>query len=374
MGREHEVTFDPTTRLRDAPNVGHNRWHESIPPILEIVPGDSVTMDVRDGFDGQITPGMAGGDMAMVSLAANHPLTGPILVKGAQPGDLLQVDILDIEPRPSRRNGFTAILPGFGLLRERFPEPYLVHWRLAEDGWAESEQIPGVRIPGAPFCGIIGVAPDPALRLEITERETRLGRTGATVALPEATEAIPDDDRIAREGLRTIPPRENGGNLDVKLLRAGATAFLPVFVEGALFSVGDLHYAQGDGEVCGSAIEMAGRVRLRLDLHKGEAGRKGVRGLQLITSPRQHALGLQPRRFIVTSGICVEKGVNYSEDITVAARRAVESMIAELGTRGLRSEQAYVLCSVAADLAISQAVDLPNVLVTAMLPLDIFTD
>lgn len=367
MSRDHIIRLNAKGRLADQPGTGHNRWHEEIPPSIEIEPGDSVLMDVRDGFDGQISPTSVAADLAEVSFAANHPLTGPIFIKGAEPGDLLQIDILEVQPDPFEGVGFTAIVPGFGLLRETFREPYLVHWRFHEDGYAVSDQIPGVRIPGDAFCGIIGVAPDSGLRAEIIEREAKLASTGAVVALPSPIEAVPTDDWIARDGLRTIPPRENGGNLDVKLLRAGSTAFLPVFVPGALFSLGDLHYAQGDGEVCGSAIEMCGRAHVRFQLRRGEGARRGIRDLQIVAS-------VAPRRHFVTTGVCVERGVNYSEDMTIAARRALENMIEHLQTQGFDAQQAYVICSAAVDLSISQAVDLPNVMVSAMLPMDIFTE
>jgi formamidase len=374
VSREHVISVEARTRLAAQPGTGHNRWHEDVPPLIEVEPGDSVLMDTRDGFDGQLQTGSQAADLLRVSLAANHPLTGPVFVKGAEPGDLLQIDILEVQPDPFEGVGFTAILPGFGLLRETFREPYLVHWRFQGEEYAESDQIPGVRIPCNAFCGIIGVAPDAALRAEIAEREASLAETGAVVALPDPSEAVPGVGRIAQEGLRTIPPRENGGNLDAKQLRAGARAFLPVFVPGALFSAGDLHFSQGDGEVCGSAIEMRGRVRLRFTVRKGEAARSRVRDLQVITAGRERSMnGDEPRRHFMTTGICVEKGRNYSEDLTVAARRAVENMISHLGTWGLDEQQAYVLCSAAADLAVAEAVDLPNVMVSALLPLDIFT-
>jgi formamidase len=373
VSREHVISVEARARLAEQPGTGHNRWHEDVPPIIEVEPGDSVVMDARDGFDGQLQTGSRSADLLSVSLAANHPLTGPVFVKGAEPGDLLQVDILDVQPDPFEGVGFTAILPGFGQLRERFREPYLVHWRFHGGDYAESDEIPGVRIPCNAFCGIIGVAPDPTLRTEVTEREATLSQSGALVALPDPTDAVPSGGRIAQEGLRTIPPRENGGNLDAKQLRAGATAFLPVFVPGALFSAGDLHFAQGDGEVCGSAIEMRGRVRLRFALRKGEASRHGVRNLQVITAgPERGMNGGESRRHFMTTGICVEGGRNYSEDLTVAARRAVENMISHLGTWGLDEQQAYVLCSAAADLAVAEAVDVPNVMVSALLPLDVF--
>jgi formamidase len=174
--------------------------------------------------------------------------------------------------------------------------------------------------------------------------------------------------------LRTIPPRETGGNIDIKQLTPGVSLLLPVYVEGALFSTGDVHYAQGDCEACGTAIEMRSAVHVQFRLHKGEAQRRGIRDLQFFRDdyfgPPELAT---PRRFVATSGISVTKeGENRSEDLTLAARNALLNMIEYLGTRGYDRQQAYALCSVAVDLRISQVVDVPNFIVTALLPLDIF--
>jgi formamidase len=185
---------------------------------------------------------------------------------------------------------------------------------------------------------------------------------------------VPDDATIAGEAWRTIPPRETAGNIDIKQLSPGATILLPVYAEGALVSTGDVHFAQGDCEACGTAIEMRSRVHIRFNVRKGEAERKGIRDLQFyrdgyFTAPEMAA----PRRFFATTGISVGKdGVNESENLTVAARNALLNMIEHLETRGFSRQQAYALCSVAVDLRISQTVDVPNLLVSALLPLDIF--
>ncbi len=374
MPREHVIAVDPFKRLFEESGSGHNRWHEAIPPILEIEPGDLVVADLRDGFDGQFGPDATSADVRRVSFLANHPLAGPIFVKGAMPGDLLQVDVLGIEADPFQQRGVTAIIPGFGLLREQFPEPYLLHWRLNGNEYAESDELPRVRIRCQPFCGVMGVAPSPALRRAIIERETVLAREGGIAMLPDPTDAVPSGEPYATEGLRTIPSRENGGNIDVKQLTPGASILFPVHVPGALFSVGDPHYAQGDGESCGSALEMQARARLRFTLHKGEAERRGVRELEFFRDEYFAPPNLAtPGRFYATTGFCVSRsGVNDVENLTLAARNALTKMVAHLVTRGFTPEQAYVLCSVAVDLRVSQAVNLPNVLVSALLPLDIF--
>ncbi|HEX6508954.1 MAG TPA: acetamidase/formamidase family protein, partial [Chloroflexota bacterium] len=270
--------------------------------------------------------------------------------------------------------GYTAQVPGFGFLRDCFPEPFLVHWQLTGKQYAESEQLPGVRIRYQPFPGVIGVAPSRALREQAQRREEELLNRGGFVALPDAEKAVPAGGPAAEHGLRTLPPRENGGNLDIKQLTPGASLLFPVWVEGANFSTGDVHYAQGDCEACGTAIEMRSVVHVQFALHEGAAERRKVRDVQFFRddyfSPPELAA---PRRFYATTGMSVTKeGENRSEDLTLAARNALLNMIDYLGTRGYSPQQAYALCSVAVDLRISQVVDVPNFIVTAVLPLDIF--
>ncbi len=366
-----QIAIDPELRLRDEPRTGHNRWHESVPPAIVVADGETVVLDTRDGFDGQVTSDLTPGTFDRLSFLPNHPMTGPVYIRGAEAGDVLEVQVVDIEPDPFDHYGFTVIAPGFGLLHEQFPDPFIAHWNLVGREYAESPQVPGVRIPFAPFCGIMGVAPDSRFRLEVTRREMELAGRGATVMLPDAREAVPADAVIGAEGLRTIPPRENGGNLDVKQLTPGSSIFLPVYVKGALFSVGDVHFAQGDGESCGSAIEMRARVTLRFRVHHGGVAQKHDFAPVFTTT-------VQPSRpaarQVGTIGLSVEAGENHSEDLTVAARRAVQSLIAYLQRSGYSAEQAYVIASVAADLKVSQVVDVPNVSVSAVLDLDIFHD
>ncbi|TDD28091.1 acetamidase/formamidase family protein [Actinomadura sp. KC06] len=368
----HEIRIDPAKPLREDPGTGHNRWHHGIPPVLRCEPGDEVVMGTRDAFDGQFGPSSTAEAVAAADLGVVHPLTGPVFVEGAEPGDLLEVEILDVAPDAF---GFTAQAPGFGFLRDDFPEPYLVRWTIA-DGWATSDDLPGVRIPGAPFMGTIGLPPGPAALSRITAREQAAVDAGGIAMPPSAEGAVPSDPEIAATGLRTVPPREQGGNVDIKQLTGGTSLFLPVDAPGGLFSAGDAHFAQGDGEACGTAIEMRATLRVRFAVHKGEAREKGITSprfsrTEYWTSPEYAA----PRRFYATTGMPVSRdgGTVVSEDVTLAARNALLNMIDHLGERGWTRQQAYAICSVAVDLKISQLVDVPSVLVSAFLPLDIFS-
>jgi formamidase len=363
------IELDYTKQCADEPDKGHNRWHPDIPPAVEAEPGEEVVLQTRNALDMQLTPYSKADDLLKVDLNLVHPLTGPVYVKGAAPGDLLEVTILNIEPA---RWAFTTIIPGFGFLRDQFTQPFIVHWSIA-DGYAESADLPGVRVPGAPFMGVIGVAPSRRLRQEILLREDELRRRGGAVLGPDPKGAVPAWEPVASEGLRTVPPRENGGNLDIKQLSAGTRLLLPVFTEGALFSAGDAHFAQGDSECCGTAIEMDCALHVSFQVRKGEAARRNLRFPTFerddyFISPEMAA----PRRFLATTGMCIADGVNESENATLAARNALLNMIALLTERGWSREQAYCICSVAVDLKISELVDVPNFVVSAFLPLDIF--
>jgi formamidase len=374
MPQEHVVSIDPSKPLGEEPGTGHNRWHEDIEPVVEVDPGDTVVYETRDAFDGQLNRESTAEDVGNLDLSGVHPLTGPVFVKGAQPGDLLEVKLVAVEADPWEQWGYTVEVPGFGFLRDEFPEPYIVHWRLHGNEYAESEQLPGVRIRCNPHPGVLGLAPSAELRQRATEREGALAERGGFALLPDPEGAVPTDEAIAREGLRTIPPRETAGNIDIKQLSPGTTVLLPVYAEGGLVSTGDVHYAQGDCEACGTAIEVRTRVHLRFGIRKGEAERRGIQDLQFFrddyfTPPELAA----PRRFFATTGIGVHKdGKNESEDLSLSAKNALLNMIEHLETRGFDRQQAYALCSVAVDLRISQVVDVPNLLVSALLPLDIF--
>lgn len=223
--------------------------------------------------------------------------------------------------------------------------------------------------------GTIGLAPSRKLMAEIVARESETLDRGGFVLPPDPTDAVPAGEPIASEALRTIPPRENAGNVDIKHLAAGTRLLMPVWVEGGLFSAGDAHFAQGDCETCGTAIEMNATLRVRLDLRKGLAAQRAIRDLQFerddyLVPPEYQA----PRRFFATTGLSVRKdGRGESEDVTVAARNALLNMIDHLVAEyGYSRQQAYAICSVAVDLKISEVVDVPNFVVSAFLPLEIF--
>jgi formamidase len=327
--------------------------------VASVDPGAEVTFEIRDSRDGTITRSSNHDDLlATPSLA--HPLTGPLEVRGAQPGDVLDVEILGYQTDDF---GWTAIWPGSGWLGDLFERPFLARWEL--DGKrARSEQLPGVAAPAGPFAGVIGVAPSRELFERARRREAELAARGAQFDLPTTELAFPPE---AADGLRTFPPRENGGNMDIRDLVAGARLWLPVFVPGALLSIGDLHFAQGDGEVCIAAIETGGTATVRVTLAH-EAPR--------LRFPAWEAPPRPGRRYFATTGIPLDDdGRNADRDLNLATRRALIELLDWLtATRGLSREAAYVLMSVAAELRISEVVDAPNALVSAALPLDVFEE
>lgn len=296
----------------------HCRWDQSIAPLVTVEPGDIVELETKEASDGQIVPGSSVDVLNTLDFSVIHPLTGPVAVVGAQPGDTLEVEVLDIRPKAW---GWTGILPGFGLLADDYPDPYLKVWEL-QDGYTYFK--PGIRILLEPFCGVMGVAP-----------------------------AEPGS-------LDTIPPRLNGGNIDIKQLVRGSKLLLPVLYPTALFSLGDTHAAQGDGEVCGTAIEGPMIVTVRFGLHKGMR----IPELQYST-PGSAVERANTKGYYVTTG--------HSPNLYESAQKAVRNMIAHL-TRNydLTRHEAYALCSVTVDLRISEIVDAPNWIVSAFLPLDIF--
>jgi formamidase len=356
------------TPLREQPGRGHNRWHPDIAPGLRVQRGATVELDCIDAVDTQVKPGMKHEDVLTCDLSRAHPLTGPVYVEGAEPGDLLSVKVEKIETDDT---AFTMILPGVGYLRDVFTKPFLVHWEL-KDGFARSEQIPGVRIPGAPFMGVMGVAPSHELLRTINTREADLAARGGFVLPPNPTNALPADPQIASNAFSTIAPHENGGNFDIKQLIAGSTLYLPVYVPGALFSVGDTHFAQGDGETCVTAVETSSRFTATFDVIKGEARRRGLSDPEFSCPP--HPDDNPKRGYYGTTGIPVRKdGRAEAEDLNVCCRNALMNMINYMVARhNLSPEQAYCVSSVAANLRISNVVDVPNFVVSAFLPLDIF--
>ncbi len=369
---KHLISIERAVPLAECPHEGHNRWHPDIAPMIHLRDGDEAEIHTRDSFDCQIVESMRSADLASANIGRAHPLTGPVFVEGTAPGDLLAVDILDVI---SHDVGFTVIVPGFGFLRDLFTAPHLVHWEMRE-GFAVSSELPGVRIPGAPFFGVMGLAPSHELLRRINEREQCLNKAGGAVFLPDADMAVPADPAIANEALRTISPHETGGNLDIKQFVKGTTVYLPVYEEGALFSVGDAHFAQGDGESCGSAIETSAVLHARFRVLKGEAVRRSQRDVSFGNEGMTREPLDSSRRFYATTGTCItDGGENLSEDLSLATRNALLNMIDYIGDRfGYSRENALALASVAVNLRISQIVDVPNLTVSAFLPLEIFDE
>jgi acetamidase/formamidase len=297
----------------------HHGWSPDQPPFLTLDSGNEITVATVDASGGQLVPGSTAASVGAMDFDRVNPISGPVHVNGARPGDVLQVDILAVEPGTF---GWTAIIPGFGLLADRFAEPWLHIWELDGGAAVFTDRI---RVPLQPFCGILGVAP-----------------------------AAPGRHSV-------IPPRRVGGNLDTRQLGPGTTLYLPVEVDGALFGVGDTHAAQGDGEVCGTAIEGSMTVSLRLSVR---------RDLDIDT-PEFDVHGPLERAGAAAAGYHATTGIG--PDLLGATRQSVLRMIAYLERhRGLTAEAAYALCSVAVDLRISEVVDAPNWVVSAFLPQDLF--
>jgi formamidase len=369
MMRVREFHFDVRRSLLSDPSTGHNRMHPDIEPVASVVPGDLVSIDLRDGFDAQIGRDSTVDDVVRLDLVRGHAMTGPFEVEGAEPGDLLDVEIVGIEPS---NFGYTIVMPGIGLLGHRLTRHFFVKWHL-EDGVARSDDLPGIAVRGSPFLGVVAVAPSAELVATATERERALMTPDRLVMLPDPTRAVPAYGPPATEGLRTLPPRENGGNLDVKYLRAGSRVTFAVGVAGARCSFGDPHFAQGDGESCGLAIETSARVKARFGVRKPSQAKWRPRYPAIeFTEPANQ----MSRRFFATTGIPVDaSGRNHYLDVYCAAQAAAGEMVDYLtAERGLSEEQAYVILSVAVDLHISEIVDEPNTLVSAVLPLDIFDE
>jgi len=299
----------------------HQEWNNALPPRLTIDPGDTVVFETRDAANRFYTKDSTHEDVLRRGPFKGHPLTGPVAVRGARPGDTLVVEILDVQPALDW--GWTAIRPGRGLLPEAdFAKPFLQIWDLSDKRHARMGN--KVAVPLAPFPGVLGVA---------------LDEPGAH---------------------STMPPRRAGGNMDIKQLVAGATLWLPVLVEGALFSAGDAHAAQGDGEVCVTAVEMMGRLTLRFGL---QSGRRLAEPRLRTPAPPSQATNRGPHYATTAHG----------PDLFASSQQAVRYMIEHLvEERGLSREQAYVVCSVAVDLKISEIVDAPNWIVSAFLPESIF--
>ena len=349
------IEIDRSVPVHEGAARGHNRWHPELAPVASVEPGAEVTFELRDSRDRQLGRESAHEDLLDTPSIA-HPLTGPLAVVGAEPGDLLELDVLAYETDDF---GWTAIWPGSGFLGDLFKGPFLARWEL-DGSKARSEQLPGVAVPACVHAGVIGLAPSWELHERARSREAAAGSPNP----PTPELAWPP---AAADGLRTYPPRENGGNMDIRDLGPGARLWLPVHVPGALLSVGDLHFAQGDGEVCISAIETGGSATFRVGLR-----RDGWKP----TLPCYEAPPRPPRAMFATTGIpLTDSGEQRLLDLNLATRRALLELLGWLTTEhGLGREAAYVLMSVAAELRVSELVDAPNALVSAALPLDVFED
>lgn len=299
----------------------HFGWDRSIPPVATVAPGETVHFECVDSSGGQLTQDSTAADLASLSFERVNPVTGPVHVDGAQPGDVLKITIDGFTPSGW---GWTANIPGFGLLADQFPEAALNIWSYDADTLAPALYCDVARVPLKPFAGTIGLAPAEAGHHSV------------------------------------VPPRRMGGNMDIRDLAAGTTLYLPVEVEGALFSIGDTHAAQGDGEVCGTAIESPMSVSLTLDLIRDQPLK-----FPRFTTPGPVTRHLDARGYEVTTGI--------GPDLMTGARDALAAMVDLIcAQHKLSPVQAYMLCSVCGDLRISEIVDMPNWVVSFYLPRIVF--
>jgi acetamidase/formamidase len=300
----------------------HHKWDKRNAPAIVIDSGDIVHCETAEVTNDQITPGCPASALGNIDFSQLYPLAGPIFVRGAEPGDVLEVSILRLEPLDW---GWTGIIPGLGLLAEDFTAPYIRHFDLTNRSTAPLRD--DIQIPIQPFCGTMGVATDEDGALDV------------------------------------LPPTKGAGNIDTRHLTVGTRLRLPVYVPGALFSAGDCHAAQGDGEVCVTGIECPMRFSLRFDVRKGRS--LPAWRYEFITPPGP----LQPRSD--AKGYFVHSALG--PDLMLNAKNAVRGVIDWLADeKRLSREDAYVLCSLAADLKISQIVDAPNWGVSAYLALSVF--
>lgn len=298
----------------------HFGWDRDQPPVATVAPGETVSFDCLDAGGGHFTPESTVDAIASLDFAKVNPVTGPIVIDGAKPGDALKITVESFAPSGF---GWTANIPGFGLLADDFPDPGLHLWRYAPDQSAPAMFGPGGAIPVRPFAGTIGVAPK---------------------------EPGPHS---------VVPPRNVGGNMDIRDLVAGTVLLLPIEVEGAVFSVGDTHAAQGDGEVCGTAIESAMTAAFTFEIDKA-----GVESPRFVT-PGPVTRHIDANGYDVTTGV----GPSLMEGAKDAVRRMIDLLCA---TRSMAPLDAYMLCSVAGDLRISEIVDQPNWIVAFYFPRAVF--
>jgi len=364
--------------------VIHNRWHPDIPMAVMVKPGDEFRIECLDWTGGQIADNDSANDIRDVDLKQVHYLSGPVGVEGAKPGDLLVVDILDIGTLVDSEWGFTGLFArenGGGFLVDHYPEARKACWNF-HGIYATSRQIPHVRFAGIMHPGLIGCMPSKELLAEWNKRETALVATQPDRVPPLAT--LPNEQSAlmgglrgtaakdaAKKGARTVPPREHGGNCDIKNLSRGSRVYFPVYVKNAGLSMGDIHFSQGDGEItfCG-AIEMAGYLDLRVELIKGGMEKYGIKNPIFQPSP------MEPRYhdYLIFEGISVdEKGKQYYLDPHVSYRMACLNAIEYMKKFGYTGEQAYAILGTApVEGHISGIVDIPNACATLWLPTGIF--
>ncbi|CAN7446474.1 acetamidase/formamidase family protein [Variovorax paradoxus] len=362
----------------------HNRWHPDIPMACWVNPGDDFILETFDWTGGFIKNNDSADDVRDIDLSTVHYLSGPVGVKGAEPGDLLVVDLLDIGAKQDSLwgfNGFFSKKNGGGFLTDHFPEAQKSIWDF-KGMFTSSRHIPGVNFAGLIHPGLIGCLPDKPMLDMWNEREGKLIATdpdrvpglanppfAGTAHMGKMTGEA--RAKAAAEGARTVPPREHGGNCDIKDLSRGSKVFFPVYVDGAGLSVGDLHFSQGDGEItfCG-AIEMAGWVHMKVTLIKGGMAKYGIRNP--IFKPS--VITPQYNDYLIFEGISVdEAGKQYYLDVNVAYRQACLNAIEYLKKFGYSGAQAYsILGTAPVQGHISGVVDVPNSCATLWLPTQIF--
>jgi formamidase len=365
----------PGKPLIEQAELGHNRWHTDLPFLATVQPGEEIIIETLDFLDAQIHNDDDPSDVRDIDLTRAHPLTGPFEIAGAEPGDLLVVDLLDITPvTPVGFSGIFAKSNGGGFLADYFPDADKAIWDL-KGLYTTSRHVPGVRFAGLTHPGLMGCLPSRERLTEWNRREAPLAEKGLAKPPDPSTAVLRGVkgaafDRMAKEAARTVPPREHGGNTDIKDLSTGTRIFFPVYVKGAGYSMGDLHFSQGDGEIafCG-AIEMDGATRIGFDLIKGGMQKYGLTAPIFMPSP------VRPRyeQYLTFEGISVEKGVNYYMDATVAYRQACLKAIDYLTHFGFTKNQAYMLLTTApVEGRIGGIVDIPNCACTVSIPTAIF--
>ncbi|MBI1425136.1 MAG: acetamidase/formamidase family protein [Gammaproteobacteria bacterium] len=378
------IKIDVSKPANEQDGVIHNRWHPDIPMVTMVKPGDEFRVECLDWTGGQIKNDETANDIRDVDLTQVHYLSGPIGVEGAEPGDLMVVDILDVGVLKDSEWGFTGLFAkenGGGFLTEHYPEARKACWDF-HGVYASSRHIPGVEFAGIMHPGLIGCLPSKELLDEWNKREAELfatdpERVPPLAALPYADTAVmgrmkPEAAaKAAKEGARTVPPREHGGNCDIKNLSRGSRVFFPVYVKNGGLSMGDIHFSQGDGEItfCG-AIEMAGYLDIRVGLIKGGMKKYNVKNPIFQPSP------IEPRysNYLIFEGISVdEDGEQHYLDAHVAYRQACLNAIEHLKLHGYTGEQAYAILGTApVEGHISGIVDIPNACATLWLPTEIF--